>query len=261
MEKHQRDSISYLTFSSFDKEEKIVHGIFKRMGGCSPNPWKSLNLSTTVGDSRENVIENHTRIMQVLNLPKDEYFDVWQVHSTNVVETDRPRPRDQTYVQGDAIITNKPGVALLMRFADCVPILMYDPIHFAIGLVHAGWVGSIQKIAKKTVERMKEVYGTNSEKLIVGIGPSIGVDHYPVGKEVTEKTKISFPLKWQMLIFNKDGQDHLDLWKTNELVLQELGVMNIEQSKICTVSNTDDWYSHRGENGKTGRFGVVICLK
>jgi len=258
---HQKGLIRYITFSSFDKEERIVHGIFLRNGGCSLEPWKSLNLSTTVGDSRENVIENHTRIMKVLNLPKDDFFDVWQIHSTNVVETNKPRSRDQNYIQADAIITNEPGVALLMRFADCVPILLYDPIHYVIGLVHAGRIGSIQKIARKTVERMKEVYGTNPEKVIAGIGPSIGVDHYSVGAEVIEQTKRSFPLDWEKLIPKRGSQDHLDLWKTNELVLKESGVVNIEHSRICTASNTSDWYSHRGEKGKTGRFGVVICLK
>jgi YfiH family protein len=258
---HQKGLIRYITFSSFDKEERIVHSIFLRNGGCSLEPWKSLNLSTTVGDSRENVIENRTRIMKVLNLPKDDFFDVWQIHSTNVVETNKPRSRDQNYIQADAIITNEPGVALLMRFADCVPILLYDPIHYVIGLVHAGRIGSIQKIARKTVERMKEVYGTNPEKVIAGIGPSIGVDHYSVGAEVIEQTKRSFPLDWEKLIPKRGSQDHLDLWKTNELVLKESGVVNIEHSRICTASNTSDWYSHRGDKGKTGRFGVVICLK
>lgn len=261
MKIHQKELIRYITFPSFDKEEKIVHGIFLRQGGCSPEPWKSLNLSTTVGDSRENVIENRTRIMKVLNLPKDGFFDVWQVHSTNVVETNKPRSCDQNYIQADSIITNKPGVALLMRFADCVPILLYDPIHNVIGLVHAGWIGSIKKIAKKTIERMEEVYGSNKEKVIAGIGPSIGVDHYPVGAEVIEQIKGSFPLDWENLIQKRGSQDHLDLSKTNELVLRESGVVNIEHSRICTASNISDWYSHRGEKRKTGRFGVVICLK
>ena len=261
MEIHQQELIKYITFPLFDKEQKIGHGIFLRHGGCCPEPWRSLNLSTTVGDSRENVIENRTRIMKVLNISKDDYFDVWQIHSTNVVKTNKPRSRDQNYIQADAIITNKPGVALLMRFADCVPILLYDPIHCVIGLVHAGWIGSIQKIAKKTVEKMEEDYGSIKEKIIAGIGPSIGVDHYPVGAEVIEQTKKSFPLDWEKLIQKRGSQDYLDLGRTNELVLQESGVVIIEHSRVCTASNINDWYSHRGEKGKTGRFGVVICLK
>jgi YfiH family protein len=261
MKIHQKGLIRYITFSSFDKEERIVHGLFLRQGGCSPEPWQSLNLSTTVGDSRENVIENRTRIMEVLNLPKDDFFDVWQIHSTNVIETNKPRSRDQNYIQADAIITNTPGVALLMRFADCVPILLYDPVNYVIGLVHAGWMGSIQKIVKKTVKRMQEVYGSNPEKVITGIGPSIGIENYPVGTEVIEQTKRAFPLDWKKLLKKIGGQDHLDLWKTNELVLRELGVAKIEHSRICTAANTSDWYSHRGEKGKTGRFGVVICIK
>jgi polyphenol oxidase len=258
---HQNDLIKYLTFSSLEKEEKIVHGIFLRNGGCSPEPWKSLNLSTTVGDSKDNVIENRIRIMNALNLPKDSFFDVWQVHSTKVVVTAKPRSRDQNYIQADAIITNEPGVALLMRFADCVPILFFDPINFVVGIAHAGWIGSIHKIAKKTVEKMEEVYGSNKNKIIAAIGPSIGIDQYPVGEEVIEQTKKAFPLDWKKIIKKMGSQAHLDLWKTNEMVLQETGVMNIEQSGICTASNTSDWFSHRGDKGKTGRFGVVMCLK
>jgi YfiH family protein len=261
MKIHKEGQIRFNTFPSFDKEESIVHGIFLRDGGCSPEPWKSLNLSTTVGDSKENVIENRTRIMDVLKLPKDDYFDVWQVHSTNVVLTKKPRSRDQNYIQADAIICNTPGVALLMRFADCVPILLFDPVHLVIGIVHAGWIGSLQRIAKRTIERMEEVYGTDPQTVIAGIGPSISVGHYPVGTEVIEQTKKSFPLEWEQLVLIRGNQYHLDLWKTNELVLIESGVRKIEHSMICTATNTTDWFSHRGEKGKTGRFGIVISLK
>jgi YfiH family protein len=261
MKIYQKDLIKYITFPSFEKEEKIVHGIFLRHGGCSPEPWKSLNLSTTVGDSRENVIENRSRIMKVLNIPQDDYFDVWQIHSTNVIKINKPRIHDQNYIKADAMITNKPGVALLMRFADCVPILLFDPIRNVIGLVHAGWIGSLKKITKKTIERMSEEYCSNINNVIAGIGPSIGIDHYPVGAEVINQIKKTFPLDWEKLIQKRGRQDHLDLWKTNELVLRESGVVNIEHANICTASNTSDWFSHRGENGNTGRFGVVICLK
>jgi YfiH family protein len=258
---HQIGEISFISFPSFDKEESIVHGIFLRHGGCSPDPWKSLNLSTTLGDSKENIIENRTRIMNVLNLPEDGFFDVWQVHSNNVIVTEKPRSRGQNYIQADAIICNTPGVALLMRFADCVPILLFDPVHHVIGIVHAGWAGSLQKIAKRTIEQMVQIYDTNPEKVFAGIGPSISVEQYPIGPEVIEWTKKSFPLDWDKLLITKDSKDHLDLWKTNELVLQESGVINIEHSMICTATNIGDWFSHRGERGVTGRFGIVICLK
>jgi polyphenol oxidase len=258
---HQIGEICFNTFPSFDKEESIVHGIFLRHGGCSPDPWKSLNLSTTVGDSKENVIENRNRIMEVLNLPKDNIFDVWQVHSTKVVVTENPRLHDQNYIQADAILCNTPGVSLLMRFADCVPILLFDPVHHVIGIVHAGWIGSLQKIAKRTIKRMEEVFGTHPQTVIAGIGPSISVEQYPVGTEVIKQTKKSFPLDWEKLLITKASKDYLDLWKTNELVLQESGVINIEHSLICTASNIGAWFSHRGERGITGRFGIVICLK
>jgi len=261
MKINQKGLINYLTFSSFDKEERIVHGLFLRHGGCSPEPWRSLNLSTTVGDTKENVVENRSRILTSLNLPKDSFFDVWQIHSTNVIVTDQPRSRDQNYIQADAIITNKQGVALLMLFADCVPILLYDPVNSVIGLVHAGWMGSINRIVNKTVEKMKRDFDSDPEKIIAGVGPSVGVEQYPVGNDVIKQTKRSFPENWDMLLLEINNQIHLDLWKTNELVLQESGVKKIEQSRVCTASNINDWYSHRSEKGKTGRFGVLICIK
>ena len=261
MNLHQVGEIRYLTFPNLDGDHRISHGIFQRYGGCSPDPWSSLNLSTTVGDSYENVIENRTRIMRALGFPEDDFFDVWQVHSAKVVVVDRPRSREQTYIQADAIITNKPGVVLLMRFADCVPVLLFDPINCVIGLAHAGWLGTVQKIAKVAAEKMHESFGTNSQEIQACIGPSISSELYTVGSDVINKVKNAFPGDWQALVTLKKEQYYLDLWQSNELALREAGVVNITQANICTASNVNDWFSHRAEKGKTGRFGILLAIK
>jgi len=258
---HQNGQIKYLTFPLLDEDKRISHGIFQRHGGCSPSPWNSLNLSTTVGDLKQNVIENRRRIMHALGLPEDDYFDVWQIHSAEVVVSENPRSREQNYIQADAIITGTPGVALLMRFADCVPVLLFDPINCVIGLAHAGWMGTVKKIAKITVEKMKAEFGSKPNDIQAFIGPSISAINYPVGLDVLNNVKAAFPEHWNFLILDKDGHPHLDLWKANEFGLKEAGVENITFSNICTAANKQDWFSHRAENGKTGRFAIVFSIK
>jgi copper oxidase (laccase) domain-containing protein len=107
---------------------------------------------------------------------------------------------------------------------------------------------------------MVENYGTNPKDVMAAIGPSIGPDHYPIGKDVLERVHASFGDKTDQLIINKDDKCYFNLWKANQLILNDVGVGQIEVSGICTCCNLVDWYSHRGENGRTGRFGVIFGL-
>jgi YfiH family protein len=127
----------------------IKHGVFMRHGGCSPQPWSSLNLATSVGDSAEDVIENRDRISDALGLERNSFYDVWQVHSTKVVYAGQPRKIGRDHIKADAIITDQKNVALLMLFADCVPILLYDPERSIAACAHAGWKGTFNQIALK----------------------------------------------------------------------------------------------------------------
>jgi YfiH family protein len=228
-----------------------------RYGGVSPKPWSSLNMATSVGDSRESVIENRRRIAKCLSFQEDSIFDVWQVHSNRVIHAMDSRNLDQPHQKADAIITNKPNVTIMMLFADCVPVMMYDPKNNVASLVHAGWQGTVNEVVGETVKSMKEKYGCKPEDLVACIGPSICVDHYIIGKDVAEKVERSFENTEQILI-KKDGKTHLDLQIANRIILQKHGIKNIQNSNICTACNTSDWYSHRAEKGKTGRFAAVI---
>lgn len=258
MLEHSSSDLRYFTFQSFPAGD-LVHAIFARAGGVSPQPWASLNMSVSTGDSAEHTRANRERAFAALDLPPANFMDVWQVHGNETVKADAPRG-DGPSTQADGLITDRPGLALFQRFADCAPILLYDPGHHALGIVHAGWRGAVNRAAASPVKAMVEAYGTRPADLIAGIGPAIGPDRYQVGPEVVEAVRRVFP-EADDLIIQKEGRTHFDLWAANARVLREAGVEQIEIAGLCTATHTDHFFSHRAEAGKTGRFGALIALR
>ncbi len=258
MVRTQFESLVYYQFKSLLQQD-VIHGVFTRHGGVSPDPWHSLNLGSTVGDAPDKVAENHQRLFSALDRPASSVFDAWQVHSADVVVADGPR-NDRPHTKGDIILTDDPGVTLLMRFADCVPILLYDPHRRAIGIAHAGWLGTVRRAAGIAVQAMVQTFQSDPADILAGLGPSIGPDHYMVGEEVVEQIEASFGRDASRHLDRRNGKTYLDLWSANRALLQEQGVVQIEVAQICTACHTNDWYSHRSEGGKTGRFGAAIAL-
>lgn len=254
----QANGLEYYRFDTLG--EAVVHAIFTRKGGVSPQPWSTLNLGGTVGDSRENVVENRRRIFETLGIKVTTIFDVWQIHSDKVIITNKPRPLDQPHEKADAILTNNPEVTLFMRFADCVPILLYDPVRRVVGLIHAGWMGTVQQITSKTVLLMREHFDSNPADILAGIGPSIGADHYIIREDVAQKVKESFGEDSVKILHTNGDTIHLDLWAANEILLRKIGVKSVEVSNQCTACDLKRWFSHRAEQGKTGRFAALIKL-
>jgi len=257
MIRRENNDLRYYQFDSLIKPG-IFQAVFTRLGGYSPEPWSSLNLGGTVGDTGNRVNKNLTKLLASIGGANTDLVQIRQIHSKNVIIADQAM--DGIY-HGDAIITNKPGLILLMRFADCVPIILYDPILKITGIAHAGWKGTVQEISLVTVRQMEEKFGCKPSDLIVGIGPSIGPDHYSVGEEVISAIKQAFPGKWNQILINSRDGVKLDLWKANQISLEKAGVTSIEISDICTGCHTDEWFSHRAENGRTGRFAAVVSLK
>ena len=254
-----KDGLEYFQFETFDP--KICsQAIFSRKGGISPDPWSSLNQGGTVGDPRANVIENRRRAFAAFDRPVESIYDVWQVHGTEVICTRTPRPLDAEHIKADAIVTDNPEITLFMRFADCVPILILDPQKRIVSIIHAGWMGTVNKVITSTINVMKKKFGCNPKDLISGIGPSIGVCHYQVGEPVISEVKNNFGDASRDLLVKNDGGTFFDLWKANEFTLQENGVENIEIANICTACDTETWFSHRAEHGKTGRFAAMMFL-
>jgi YfiH family protein len=253
-------SLQYLQFPSLQNPD-LSHAVFTRKGGTSPAPWDSLNFGGTVGDDQARVLQNQALALNELGLDVNGLHEVWQVHSGDIVKVEEPSSAD-AYAQADGMVTDLPGIALLMRFADCVPILAYDPENRAVGMAHAGWQGTLRLAAANLVRRMAAEFGTVPLSLKMAIGPSIGPDHYPIGPEVVSRVRKQFGQQADAYLHPVQDRLHFDLWAANEDQLKSEGVRaeNIENLRICTACNLTDWYSHRGEHGATGRFGVVISL-
>lgn len=254
----ESSGLRYYQFGIFPAE--VTQAVFTRQGGVSPAPWDTLNVGGTVGDDMDRVRENRTRSFAASGRSLVSMFDVWQVHSADVVIARAPRPADEPHRRADVILTNNPSVTLYMRFADCVPVLLYDPIRAAVGLAHAGWLGTVREASRAAIQAMQTEFGSQPGDIVAAIGPSIGPDHYEVGVDVVEQVYAAFGGDAQLLIRNQDGRTYLDLWTSNRLQLERAGVERIEVAGICTACHTDDWFSHRAEKGRTGRFGALIAL-
>jgi YfiH family protein len=260
MKQVNHDGLSFFQFES-ESFQQVFHGFFTRKGGVSPNPWRSLNIGGTVGDLKENVIKNRKRIFDVIQKPVESIFDVWQVHSADVICTDSQRKLDEPHQKADAIFTDRLGITLVMRFADCVPIILIDPTKHVVGIVHAGWQGTVSRIVVNAIETIQKRYNVNPTDLIAGIGPSIGPDHYAVGENVYQAAYVAFKSDVDAFFSHSNGTQYFNLWAANSYLLRKMGVEKIESAEMCTACNLQDWYSHRAENGNTGRFACVVTLK
>jgi polyphenol oxidase len=252
------DGVRYFHFEQLG--DGITQAVFTRLGGCSPDPWAALNLGGTVGDDPGRVRENRNRALSAMNRASESVYDVWQVHGVNVAIAEEPRPPEIPPLQADTILTNRPGITLLMRFADCVPIFLHDPVRKVVGIAHAGWIGTVRGTVRLAVESMQAHFGSYPGDIIAGIGPSIGPDHYKVGPDVVAQVKQAFGQDANRLLATHTEAIHFNLWAANQLTLEKAGVRQIELAGLCTACHTEDWYSHRAERGRTGRFGAIIAL-
>ena len=255
----EKNELRYYSFDIFSNA--VTQAIFTRRGGVSPAPWNSLNLGGAVGDDPARVTENRIRVFRTMGCEPASIHDVWLVHGTRIIYADAPRPLDQPSAKADIIFTDNPNVSLFMRFGDCVPILFHDPKKNVIGIAHAGWMGTVRGVVKSAVKGMQSHYGCKPENIIAGIGPSIGLDHYEVGVDVITKFQEKYNMYADQILQTRNGGTYLDLWTANAIQLQNAGVEQIQISGVCTACHLDDWFSHRAEKGKTGRFGALMTLQ
>ena len=166
--------------------EDLAHGIFTRHGGVSHSQWTSLNVGGSNGDNAAAVAENHRRMYRALDANGDQAVTTWLVHSVDTITIDRPPNGKRQLPKADAMITRLTGIPLVMRFADCVPILLYDRATPAIGLGHAGWRGAVCGMAGRMVEAMRRSFGSEPSGIEAVIGPAISRRNYQVGEAVAQ---------------------------------------------------------------------------
>ncbi|MEG1412851.1 MAG: peptidoglycan editing factor PgeF [Acidaminococcaceae bacterium] len=241
----------------------VVHGFTCRLHGESDILPQTLNLALHVGDNKDKVLHNRALVATALELPLDKITTCEQVHGTKVTKVTAALVGSgahdfaQTLAATDALITNLKTVPLMLFFADCVPVMLADPVTGVIGLAHAGWRGSVGEIAKKTVQKMVQEYRVKPENLVAAIGPSIGACCYEVDTTVYTKA----PKYQSCFQATTAGHWQLDLWQMNKLQLLEAGLkpQNVLCADLCTAENKEIFFSYRAENGKTGRLAAIIC--
>jgi YfiH family protein len=263
MQRIKKQDIVFYQFEELTPYTDLVHGVFTRLGGVSGAPFASLNVGLTVGDPVDNVYANRQRVASALGFSDDDAFTTWQVHGADVIVQRDRRPQSWPPPKADAIVTAERDLPLTMRYADCVPLVFYDPRQHAIGIAHAGWRGTLAGVGPATVRTMEAAFGSQPDDIVAGIGPSIGPCCYEVGPEVVEQVAGVFE-DTGGLFEHKAGNGknaHLNLWAANERLLRDAGVMHIEVSGLCTASMTDEFFSHRAEHGQTGRFAAAIMLR
>lgn len=262
-------TLPLLKYPLLEQTGIVEHCFTTRIGGVSKGIYESLNLSFTRGDEDAAVRENFRRLAGAMETDVSKFVFTDQTHTTNVrrvtaEDAGKGIVKERDYTDIDGLITNEPGLVLSTFYADCVPLYFVDPVHRAIGMSHSGWKGTVGKMGAATITAMKREFGTEAKDLVCAIGPSICQDCYEVSEDVAEAFKEAFPGHAdEILLDKKNGKYQLDLWRTNEIVLTEAGVLkeNIAVTNICTCCNPDLLFSHRASHGKRGNLGAFIYLR
>ncbi|MDJ0755793.1 MAG: peptidoglycan editing factor PgeF [Ardenticatenaceae bacterium] len=255
------NGVLYLTFDLFPAD-RLSHGVLSRQGGTSVHYRHGLNLSSSVPDEPHQVEENHRRGYGAFDRKVNDLVHAHLIHEAHVAVVSS-QDHGEVIPACDGLVTADPGCGLTMNYADCAPIVLYDPRHHAASLGHAGWRGTIADVPGAMVRAMQKAFGSAPADLLAGIGPSISATRYEVGREVVEAVQQRYGAESDVLLPQIAGKNkrHFDLPQANRLNLLQAGVTQIEMSEICTAERTDLFFSHRAENGKTGRFGVVVVLR
>ncbi|HEY8530205.1 MAG TPA: peptidoglycan editing factor PgeF [Paenibacillaceae bacterium] len=252
----------------------LTAGFSTRLGGVSQAPWHSLNTGLHVGDEAGAVIRNRRSIAERLGWPFEAWTSASQVHGNRVYRVTaadrgrgRERPEDAA-AEADALITDVPGILLVMYYADCVPVYFYDPDHAAVGLAHAGWRGIALDVVGETVRAMEAAFGSRPERLYAAIGPSIGPCCYEVDEPVLERLlplgetlrQFGGPGAEALTVPSRPGRAGANLKEFARRLMMKAGILpsRIEISRWCTGCRTDLFFSHRREGGRTGRMAAWL---
>ncbi len=260
MIRREHNGLVFYQFESLAQHRNIIHAVFTRIGGTSSGPFHGLNVGELVCDDPTAVRANHSAIWHALGIRAGQVVTSRQVHGTHVAIVDAAQ--GSTVVPAtDGLISQALGIVLLLRFADCLPLMLYDPLRRVVALAHAGWRGCLAGIVTSTVSEMQRTFGCDPRDMLAGLGPAIGPCCYEVGHEVTVGVEEAFGRGHGLLSTQPSGSVHFDLPSAVRSQLLETGVQRIEDSGLCTCCAIGEFFSHRGEKGNTGRFAAVLGLR
>lgn len=240
----------FITIDALNKSGLVLHAFTTRQNGLG-NRNKGIKTA-----------DDWNPVAEAFGISAERVVTVNQVHGETVVRVDALDYRGARAAHADAIITNEPGIAVGVETADCVPVLLFDPVKPAVAAVHAGWRSTVKKIVQKAINRMSEEFGSDPARMIAAIGPAIGPECYEVDEPVMGPVKEAFSF-WKNVTTPRGGDRwNLDLVKANKMELMQIGLAekNIHSIGMCTSCRRDLFYSFRAE-GRTGRMLSVIMIK
>jgi len=260
--------VVFRTANAFEQAGGLAHGFSTRFGGVSEGIWNSMNLGVSRGDEPDRVRENYRRFFAAIGASMDRVAMTNQVHEAEIRTVTQADWKSDIYekkgYEADGLITDTPGVALVIFSADCLPILCYDPVKRVICAVHAGWRGTVAGIARRAVEKMRTDYGCRAEDILAAIGPGISKCHFETHAEVPEAVRgILSPEEAEPCITEDgNGKYHVDLKAVNTALLRQAGVReaHLTVDPECTYCLHEKYWSHRITGGERGSQGAVIQL-
>lgn len=265
----RRDGVSLFRFPIFEPYP-LIQGFSTRLGGVSSGDCASMNMSYTRGDAVEDVRENFRIFARAIGCGADDFVLTDQIHGTEIRRVGRDDCGEafleKRSIRGtDGLVTDEKRVVLMTFFADCVPLMFYDPVRKAVGNAHSGWRGTVLRMGQKMTECMAREFGSKPEDIRAVIGPSICRRCYEVSGDVIEEFDRVFSPKYRDELYTEKQNGHfqLDLWAANRIILEEAGLKpeHISVSGLCTYENPDLLFSHRFTNGRRGNLSAVIGLR
>ncbi|MFI3175312.1 MAG: peptidoglycan editing factor PgeF [Bacillota bacterium] len=258
----------YLAFDNITSTNLVKHCFTTRIGGVSEGVFASLNLGRNRGDSDENVFKNYDIIQEAVGFTPKSFVTAKQTHGTNVFHAKKEHAgmglySEHTLESIDGMITNEVGLPILIFGADCVPVYYVDTKQKAIGLAHCGWEGTGKRMAEVTLQAMIDTFGTNPKDVVAGIGPSISQSCFQIDQPVIDlfEKNIDFYRDYLKEDPSEQGKFLMDLWGMNAQLLRNMGVESIEISGLCTVCETEFFFSHRGMGDNRGSMAGIMELK
>ena len=241
-----------------------AHAFTTRFGGVSTGIYESLNLAQRADDDLENVKENYDRICKVLGISTDDIVCSTQVHGTHIrviYRDDCGELFKSNTNQADGLITQTPGTALMVFVADCVPVLLYDPVKKAAGAVHAGWRGTAADITGIAVQKMISEFGCSPENIKAAIGPCISGCCFETDSDVPDALLKTLESNAKRCYIKKGNKYFVDLKVANSLMLKNAGLKDIKVSDECTSCLDNKYWSHRKTQGRRGTQAAVIVVR
>ncbi len=260
--------VNLLTYSNLNGFiEDILHFSSTRQGGVISGEYTSLNLGNFSDESRENIVQNRQLLCDALGIPLNRLIGAHQVHGINVKLVDNSllkmeeNDRKACLEEFDALICNTPDICITTTTADCVPILLFDPVTRSIAAIHSGWRSTLNNITGCTIEAMKEDFGVKPANLVAAVGPCISGTVYEVGCELEFQFHINGFDTHQFFIQKNEDKFLFDIRLAVQKQLEAAGVNNIEVSPHCTFSEPKLFFSARRQGIHSGRMLSGICLK